>query len=66
MLKFNKSFNTETTYVKFYSPSPTKWHKVTAINDTRVNIQVEHLGGSFQRGHVEKYTNIEPLQKDKY
>jgi len=64
MKKFSKAFNTISTYVKFYGPSLSKWHKVSAINDTRVNIKVEKLGGSFQRGHVERFTNIEPIQKN--
>ena len=55
MKKFNKSFNTDTTYVKFFGSK--QFHKVSNINDTRVNIQVAGLGGSFQRGHVEKFTN---------
>ena len=55
MKKFNKAFNTDTTYVKFFGSK--QFHKVSNINDTRVNIQVAGLGGSFQRGHVETFTN---------
>ncbi len=66
MLKFSKAFNTKTTYVKFHGPVERKWHKVEEINDTRVNIKVFSLSGSFQRGHVSKFTNIEPVQREIY
>jgi len=63
---FSKAFNIKTTYVKFYGPTPGLYHKISAINDTRVNIQVENLSGSFQRGHIAQFTNIEPLEIEKY
>ena len=66
MKTFSKAFNTDTTYVRFDAPVRRKFHKVTYINDTRVNIQVEKLSGSFQRGHFAQFTNIEPLEIDKY
>ena len=53
MKKFNKLFNTTTTKVKFNG----NWYKVKAINDTRVNIQVDGLCGSFQRGHISNFSN---------
>lgn len=37
------------------------WYIVNAINNTRVNLQVKGLGGSFQWGHVESFTNKEVL-----
>jgi len=35
-----------------------KWHVVKSIHPTRKWIQAEGLVGSFQRGHVLKFTNI--------
>jgi hypothetical protein len=34
-----------------------KWYDVRAINDTRINLKVEGLAGSFQQGHIETFTN---------
>ena len=53
MKKFNKLFNTETTKVKING----RWYQVREINDTRVNIKVVGLGGSFQKGHIEGFSN---------
>lgn len=36
-----------------------KWCIVKEINNTRVNLKVEGLSGSFQWGHVETFTNKE-------
>lgn len=33
------------------------WHTVKSIHPTRKWIQVEGFNGSFQRGHVLKFTN---------
>lgn len=33
------------------------WHVVKSIHPTRKWIQVEGFNGSFQRGHVLKFTN---------
>ena len=60
MKKFDKRVNTETTSVKLYGQ--VGWWKVRKINDTRINIQVRGLGGSFQRGHVEKFTNEDCME----
>jgi len=53
MLTFNKLFNTETTYVKIIG----NWYKVKEIHETRKWIKVDGLVGSFQRGHIKKFTN---------
>lgn len=55
MKKFNKSFVANQTKVLIEGQEI--WRMVTEINDTRVNIKVSGLVGSFQRGHVEKFTN---------
>ena len=64
MLTFNRLFNTETTYVKIIG----KWYKVKEIHETRKWIKVDGLMGSFQKGHVEKFTNkkknIVPIEKN--
>jgi len=55
MTKFNKLFNTKTTWVRpvgcFHA------YKVKEINDTRTLIKVEGLCGSFQRAQIEAFTN---------
>lgn len=33
------------------------WHTVTSVHPTRKWIQVDDFVGSFQRGHVVKFTN---------
>lgn len=33
------------------------WHIVKSIHETRKWIQIDGLVGSFQRGHVVKFTN---------
>ncbi len=53
MKKFNKQFNTTTTSVKIEGD----WYKVSEIHDTRFWIKVKGLAGSFQRGHIKKFTN---------
>jgi len=55
MIKFNKLFNTKTTRVKVGHLS--KWFKVIEIHETRNWIKVNGLCGSFQRGHIVKFTN---------
>lgn len=53
MKKFNKLFNTTTTFVKTNGA----WYKVSEIHETRLWIKVEGLAGSFQRAHIKKFTN---------
>ena len=55
MRKFDKRFNTKTTSVKICGR--VGWWKVRKINDTRINVQLRGLSGSFQRGHIERFTN---------
>ena len=57
MKKFNKLFNTKTTSVKVAGMAMAGFHKVKTIHETRIWIEVEGLTGSFQREHVEKFTN---------
>lgn len=54
MRKFNKLFVVGT---KVKIAGSEGWHMITDINDTRVNIKVADLAGSFQRSHVVKFTN---------
>ena len=53
MKTFNKLFNTKTTKVKING----NWYKVKTINETRINIQVFGLVGSFQCGHISNFSN---------
>jgi len=55
MKKFNQKYNTETTYAKING----EWRKVKEIDETRQWIKVHGVEGSFQRGHVEKFSNKE-------
>ena len=59
MKKFNKAINIKTTKVLIND----EWYKVVYINDTRINIKVDGLVGSFQRGHVTRYTNKRELME---
>ena len=53
MKKFNRLFKENITEVKILG----EWFRIKEINDTRINIKIEGLCGSFQRGHVEKFRN---------
>jgi len=33
------------------------WCEVTEINDTRVVFKTNHWAGSFQAGHIQKFSN---------
>jgi hypothetical protein len=55
MKKFNKLYNIKTTKVKI--PGMEKWYKVKEIDSTRQWIKLEGLEGSFQVGHIDKFTN---------
>lgn len=53
MKKFNTLFNTTTTSVKING----SWYKVSEVHPTKYWIKVKGLLGSFQRGHIESFTN---------
>jgi len=54
MKKFRKQFKvgTKVKIVSFRA-----WYTISKIHETRQWIEVEELGGSWQRAHVEKYKN---------
>ena len=53
MKKFNKLFKAGTTKVKING----RWYAVKEIHETRQWVEVVGLVGSFQRFHIEKFTN---------
>ena len=59
MKTFNRSFKIGT---KVMLTGEYGYREIVEINDTRVNIKVKGLGGSFQRGHVIKFTNRENVE----
>ena len=56
MKKFNKSFMAGRTIVQFFGKS-SRWHIVTEVHETKNWIKVKDLAGSFQREHVQSYSN---------
>lgn len=57
MKKFNKLFKENKTKVKLEGLSG--MHTVKEVNETRNLIKVHGYVGSFQRAHVEKFTNAQ-------
>ncbi len=57
MKKFNKAFKTNKTKVKLFNDSD--FYLIDEIHETRKWIKIKGFTGSFQRGHVESYTNTE-------
>lgn len=55
MRKFNSKVVAEKTWVKIVGSS--EWFLVKKVNDTKANIEVSGLLGSFQVGHVTRFTN---------
>ena len=53
--KFNKLFNSITTKVEIND----KLYEVKEVHASRQWIKVHGLNGSFQRGHINKFTNKE-------
>ena len=53
MTKFNRLVKPDCTNVLINGA----WHLVKEIHETRKFIKVYGLMGSFQRGHVSKFTN---------
>lgn len=56
MIKINKKIKTGTQVLVSGDPEA-KLRKVILVNDTRVNLKVEGLAGSFQSGHIKKFSN---------
>ena len=56
MKKFNKLFQTGTR-VKIAGQND--FYKIMSIDETRQWVTLEGIGGSFQRGHITKFTNKE-------
>ena len=56
MKKFNKLFQTGTR-VKIAGHND--FYKIMSIDETRQWVTLEGIGGSFQRGHITKFTNKE-------
>ena len=56
MKKFNKLFQANKTSVKIYGHS--ELFLVTQIESHRKLIKIKGLLGSFQRGDVERFTNV--------
>lgn len=54
MERFNKKFTTDT---KVKIAGIEGWFKVKEVHESRQWIKVDGLGGSFQRNHVERFTN---------
>lgn len=54
MKKFNKKFKVGT---RVLLENHSEFLKIISINDTRVNIKVEGMAGSYQVGHVVKFSN---------
>ena len=52
MKKFNKLFKVGTKVI-----ISGEWYSVTEVHETRNWIKVDGLDGSFQRGHVAKFSN---------
>lgn len=55
MKKFSAAFKKDKTQVLIGGSNV--WHTVREIHSNRTLIQVDGLSGSFQRGHVVKFTN---------
>ena len=56
MKKFDKRFSVGTFAMR---EDEKVFRKVSSIHETRQWITLEGLGGSFQRGHISKFTNKE-------
>jgi len=60
MKKFDKRFKIGTR-VKLVASHPIgwcdDWRKIQTIHETRKWVTLEGLGGSFQRGHILRFTN---------
>ena len=56
MKKFDKRFSVGTLAMR---EDENVFRKITSIHETRNWITLEGLGGSFQRGHISKFTNKE-------
>lgn len=54
LIKFNKLFKVGTK-VKVFDREG--WWTVKSVHSTRQWVELEGLVGSFQRGHIEKFTN---------
>jgi hypothetical protein len=54
MKKFNSLFK-KGTKVQLFGRK--EWCTVKSVHSTRKWIELEELVGSFQRGHIEKFTN---------
>lgn len=63
MKKFNINFKENVTWVKLYGSSI--FYLVSSIQESRKLIKVKGLSGSFQRSHIEKYTNLSKNEKSK-
>jgi len=56
MKKFDKRFSVDTLAMR---EDENVFRKITSIHETRNWVTLEGLGGSFQRGHISKFTNKE-------
>lgn len=65
MQKFNKSFIPGKTAIQVIGDpdGPFVWRTVTEVHETKNWIKVEGLVGSFQRGHVNAFTNSKSAAK---
>ena len=61
MLKINKKIKVGTRVLLICDPEQNILREVIEINDTRVNLKVKCLAGSFQRGHIKRFTNKEQV-----